>query len=362
MLEQTLHTAIAEQRTVGAIAVVWRDGRPVYEGALGLADREARVAMTVDTPHRLASLTKPVVAVATLALVDRGALALDATLDRFLPAFPPLTIHQLLTHTSGLGYRFMEPPGGPYHAAGVSDGLDQPGLSLAENLRRLAAVPLGFAPGTAWGYSLSYDVLGAVIERLCDAPLDRAVAELVTGPLGVDLAFAPRPGLATPYYNAPGGPVRMTDGVEVPTFPPLACTFAPSRIHDPRSYPSGGAGMTGTARAFATFLEALRTRRVPTVRAALLDQMMRDQIPALDAPALQGFGYGYGVAVRRPTTPTPLRPGAIRWGGAYGHSWFVSGDLVSVLLTGTAFEGMSGALRDEVARAVHADFGGGETV
>jgi len=351
MLEHTLHTALAEQRIVGAISLVWKNGTPIYEAAVGLADREEAIPMAIDTPHRLASLTKPVVATAVMALIDRGRLALDTTIDRYVD-LPPLTIHQLLTHTGGLSYRFMEAPGGPYHQANVSDGLDQPGLSAAENLSRLATVPLVSPPGTAWNYSLSFDVLGAVIEKIHDAPLGDAIRDLVTGPLGIDLSFAPRPGMATPYYNAPGAPLKMFDGVEVSAFPPLVVRFAPSRIFDPGSYPSGGAGMTGTARAYAMFLEALRTRRIP-VRRALVDQMFRDQIPGIEAPALHGYGNGYGFAVRRETTDSPLRAGAVRWGGAYGHSWFISGDLVSVLLTNTAFEGMSGRLRDEVERDVH---------
>ncbi|HEY0250569.1 MAG TPA: serine hydrolase domain-containing protein [Kofleriaceae bacterium] len=358
MLDHTLSVAVAENRIVGAISVVMRAGRIVYETAVGLADREDRRPMQVTTPHRLASLTKPVTALATLALIDRGVLALEDRVDRFLefrPRFgdatPPITIYQLLTHTSGLSYRFMEAPGGPYHQAGVSDGLAEPGLALAENLRRLASVPLIAAPGTAWNYSLSFDVLGAIIEKLVDAPLDRALARLITGPLDLDLSFAPREGFATPYFNAPGEPQRMFDGVEVPSMPPNSCTFAPSRVYDAASYPSGGAGMTGTAREYARFLEALRTRKVP-VRAELVDQMFRDQIPELEPVALYGFGNGYGFAIRRPSTPSPLLPGAVRWGGAYGHAWFISGDTVSVLLTNTAFEGMSGQLRTDVEREV----------
>ena len=169
-------------------------------------------------------------------------------------------MRQLLTHTSGLGYGFLEPRDGPYHAAGVSDGLDQPGLSIEENLRRLAGVPLTFTPGTRFLYSLSYDVLGALIARVTGASLPEAVAQAVTGPLEMTSAsFTPRDpaALATAYADGKPEPVRMVDGIYVP-FAGAGATFAPSRALDPRSYPSGGAGMIGTAEDFHRFLEALR--------------------------------------------------------------------------------------------------------
>jgi CubicO group peptidase (beta-lactamase class C family) len=360
-LDHVLNTAVAEQRVVGAIAYVMQDHVVVYRRAIGLADREAGVAMTEATPHRLASLTKPITAVATLALIERGTLGLDQPVTRWLPDFrprladgaaPPITIRHLLTHTSGLGYTFLELPGGPYHRAHVSDGLDQPGLSLAENLRRLASVPLRCVPGTEWNYSLSYDVLGAILECADDAPLSAVFERHVTGPLGLaDLSFVPRAALAVPYRDGTP-PRRIREGEPVPFLPPFEVAFAPSRALDPRSYPSGGAGLVGTAADYVYFLDALRTRSIPTVSRAALDQMLRDQIAPLTSGLLGEHGFGFGVSVIRTSTSSPLRPGAVRWGGAYGHSWFIDGDTSCVLLTNTAFEGMTGRLRDEVQRAV----------
>ncbi len=363
-LDRVLTTAVAEQRIVGAIACVMQNHVVVYQRAVGLADREADIAMTERTPHRLASLTKPITAVATLALIERGTLDLDQPVTRWLPEFrprladgaaPPITIRHLLTHTSGLGYTFLEPPGGTYHRAHVSDGLDQPGLSLAENLRRLASVPLRCVPGTEWNYSLSYDVLGAVLECADDAPLSAVFERHVTGPLGLaGLSFVPPAELAVPYCDGTP-PRRIGEGEPVPFLPPFAVTFAPSRALDPASYPSGGAGLVGTAADYVYFLDALRTRSIPAVSRAALDQMLRDQIAPLTSLLLGDHGYGFGVSVIRTSKSSPLRPGAVRWGGAYGHSWFIDGDTSCVLLTNTAFEGMTGRLRDEVQRAVRPD-------
>jgi len=364
-LDRVLDTAVAHQRVVGATAAVMIHGELVYHRAFGLADREASRAMAVETPHRLASLTKPVTTVAALALVERGVLALDQPVTRWLPAFrppygadrPAITLHHLLTHTSGLGYSFLEPPDGPLHRAGVSDGLDRPGLALEDNLRRLADVPLLCAPGTAFNYSLSTDVLGGVLERAAGAPLPDVIARHVTGPLELpELSFAPRDGLATPYAEG-APPYRIEEGVPVTFVAPFAVSFSPRRALDPTSYPSGGAGILGTALDFARFLEALRTRRVPGVAAASIDAMLRDQISPLTSELLgPGIGYGYGVSVLRDprAADSTLSAGAVRWGGAYGHSWFIdpASQTTSVLLTNTAFEGMTGALRGEVQRAV----------
>lgn len=367
---RVLDTAINQQRIVGAVVRVMRDGQVAYHGAVGFADREASRAMAETTPHRLASLTKPITAVATLALVDRGTLALDQPVTRWLPAFrprhgdvaSPITIQQLLTHTSGLGYGFLEPPDGPYHRAQVSDGLDQPGRSLDDNLTALASVPLRARPGTEFNYSLSFDVLGAILERAADAPLPEVIARFVTQPLALtELGFTPRSHaealrLAVPYADGvPPQPIR--EGVPVPFAGAFAVSFAPRRALDPASYPSGGAGMIGTATDFTRFLEALRARAIPTVSPPLLDAMLRDQIAPLTSDVLgPGYGQGYGVAVLRDpgAARSALHAGAIRWGGAYGHSWFIdpASRTTAVLLTNTAFEGMSGALRDELQVAV----------
>jgi CubicO group peptidase (beta-lactamase class C family) len=133
-------------------------------------------------------------------------------------------------------------------------------------------------------------------------------------------------------------------------------TFAPSRALDPSSYPSGGAGLVGTAKDFLRFLEAVRARH-PFVSARWLDEMTRDQIAPITSPILgDGWGYGFGAAVLRnpKQAVSPLNAGSVRWGGAYGHTWFIDPEagISTVVLTNTTFEGMIGALRDEITKAV----------
>ena len=367
-LDAVIDRALAERRIVGTVVLVARDGDVIYRRAAGLADREDGVAMREDAIFRLASITKPYVTAVIMRLVEDRRLALDDAVTRFLPDFrprlsdgsePTITLAHLLTHTSGLSYRFLEQPGSAYHTLDVSDGLDQPGLSLADNLRRLAATRLRFAPGTRWTYSLAIDVLGAVIEQVMQCTLAEAVHTLITTPLGMtDTAFhvVDRSRLVTPYADGKPQPERMTDGIAVPILGG-ALRFAPSRVFDATSYPSGGGGMAGTARDTLRFMEAIRNGGAPILKAATVADMMRDHARAtvyLLGPGW-GFGYGWAVLTDAQNAGTPQSTGTIRWGGAYGHSWFIdpANRLTVIALTNTTFEGMSGAYPGEIRDAVY---------
>lgn len=153
-LDAAIDRAIAEKRIVGTVVLVARDGEVVYRRAAGLADREAGKPMAEDAIFRLASITKPIVSAAAMRLVEEGRIALDDPVTRWLPDFrprlpngqaPEITLRQLLTHTAGLSYGFLDGEDGPYRRAGVSDGLGEPGMSLEENLERIASVQIGRA-------------------------------------------------------------------------------------------------------------------------------------------------------------------------------------------------------------------------
>lgn len=368
-IDRVLDAALREQRIVGAVALVAREGRLVYHRAIGRADRERDIAMREDAIFRLASMTKPLVAVTALALVDRGTISLDDPVTAYLPnltpqladgSAPPITLRQLLTHTSGLSYRFFEPPDGPYHRAGVSDGLDAPGRTWADNERRLASVPLLTQPGTRFHYSLSIDVLGEAIARATQTSLPELVARIVTTPLGMrDTAFRitdPRR-LVTPYANnAPHALIAMTDGILVP-FAGAHVTFSPSRILDPASYPSGGAGAAGTAHDFLRFLESIRTNTIglaPATHAAALHDQLSTADPQELGPG-KGFSFLGSIVTSPSNAHSPVSPGTVLWGGAYGHTWWLdpSANLSVVLLTNTAFEGMAGQLVLDLQHAIY---------
>jgi len=303
--------------------------------------------------------------------VEEGRIALADAVTTFLPDFRPkladgsepvITVHHLLTHTSGLTYSFAEPADGPYHRAGVSDGLDAPGRSFADNLRRIASAPLAFAPGSAWAYSLALDVLGAALEVAAGESLGEIVRRRVTEPLGLeDTGFAPpdRSRLAAAYADAALEPVRMGETYTIPEsreFPGLR--YSPGRIFDPASYPSGGAGMAGTAGDFLVFLEALRRGGAPILNAETVQAMATSQIARLAMPQSPGttFGYGFALVTDPAAAGVPMTAGTWRWGGVYGHSWFVdpARRLSVVGLTNTALEGMKGEFVTDLRAAIYA--------
>lgn len=381
-VDGALDSALAEQRLVGAVVLIALDGRLRYARAAGWADREARRAMTGDALFRFASISKPIVSTAAMVRVAQGRLEMDAPIQRWLPEFrppladgshPDISLRQLLSHTAGLGYRFLDPASdedGPHARAGVSDGLDASGLSLAENLRRIAQVPLQYAPGTAWGYSLATDVLGALLEAVDGQPLQSVVEATVTGPLGMrDTAFhALDPArLATAYAAGDGEtpPHRLREGEIVSPFPGLTgIVFSPARALDPHAFPSGGGGMVGSAGDLLRLLEALRRAEVPALSARWIDEMGRIQSGPHGPPESPGVGFGLGFSVLHDpvAAASPESPGTWRWGGAYGHSWFVdpSRRLSVVALTNTLFEGMSGKFVGDLRDAVYAGVKGAE--
>lgn len=374
-LNKVLDWAVQQQRIVGGVVLVSQGGQLLYRQAVGQADRESRRPMQPETVFRLASMSKPIVSVAAMRLVEQGRLDLDAPVTRYLPDFrpplqgpdgrlghPAISVRQLLTHTSGLGYGFAEGAEGVYAQLGVSDGLDASGISLADNLRRLARAPLYFAPGAQWRYSLGIDVLGAVLEKVERAPLPEVVNRLVTRPLGMQHTgfVAPRGALlATPYADGLLRPVRMTENMAVPLPPALgtAVRFSPARALDRQAFPSGGGGMLGNADDYWKLLESIRTDK-GVLQASTVATMLKAQVgpQARTQGPGWGFGYGWAVLVDPEPTRTPQSPGTVQWGGAYGHNWFVdpARQLSVILLTNTAFEGMSGRLVTEVRDAVYA--------
>ncbi|MBF0851446.1 beta-lactamase family protein [Gluconobacter sp. R75690] len=369
-IDSVLQNAVHSGSLVGATVLVSERGKIVYERAFGSADREAGIATQTGTLFRLASMTKPVICVAALALMEQGKLSLDAPVTQWLPDFRPalpdgrqpvITIRHLMTHTAGLGYGFLEPETGPYHRKGISDGLDHARLTLQENIARIATVPLLFEPGTAWHYSLAIDVLGGVIERVTGLTLPTAIRTLVTGPLGLtSLAFSIPQGtpIAVPYADGgTGGAIRMTDPFQL-KFGPGHIVYSPSRAFDPAAWPSGGVGMVGTAGDYLRFAEAIRTGGSGVLKPESVAAMTTNAIGTLPVGAAgPGFGWGLGVAVL--TDPTraglPLSPGSWNWSGLYGTGFWVdpARELSAVALTNTAVAGMSGSFPRALRHAVY---------
>jgi CubicO group peptidase (beta-lactamase class C family) len=359
-IDRAIDEALTAKRIVGTVVLVARNGALLHHRAAGFADREAGRPMTEDTIFRFASISKPLTSATALALIERGKMNLEDPVTRFLPEFrpklpharePQILIRHLLTHTSGLGYASMQPPDGPYAAARISDGLEQPGVSLEENLRRLSSVPLHFEPGTAWMYGMSTDVLGWAIARAHGGTLGEAIAHYVSGPLGMkDTGFRvtdPKR-LSVAYGDGEPEPVRMQDIDHVVPIPERGgqLVFSPARNLDETSYHSGGAGMVGTAPDFIRLLEAFRTGGGAILKPETMEMASRNQIGDLPRTGPRDAGWRFGLVSSILADPvaaaTPQSVGTLQWGGVYGHQWFVdkTAGLSVVIFTNTAVHGL----------------------
>lgn len=366
-LDITINKAIQEKRIVGTVVLISQNGNEIYRGVYGWSDRELKIPMTYDTAFRFASLTKPIVSVAVLKLVDDKKLNLEDPVTKWLPEFKPktldgktptITIRNLLTHTAGLNYGFLEPYNGPYHKLGISDGLNNVNFSLNENLKRLAKAPLLFKPGTAWNYSLATDVLGAVISRVEGEPLPEVINKIILKPLAMNhtgFSINRNMPVATPYADYQPEPIRMVDGQAV-SFGESAIIFSPSRAMDENAYPSGGAGMIGTAGDYLKFLESLRTGSIALTN-DLLKKLTTNQIGDLATISGKGWGWslGFSILTNPQEAKSPQGQGTYHWGGVWGNSWWVDpiNKISVVILTNTTLEGMSGKFPNEIMEDIY---------
>ena len=355
---EMLKERVAQEQVSGAVALVARNGKIAYFEALGMSNRETQQPMSKESMFRIASMTKPVTSVAIMMLYDEGKLDLQDPVSKFIPEFAQptvlvadggadelatmpaereITIHDLLTHTSGITYSFLggEPLGTLYRRAGVSDGIGAANLTNAENVERIASLPLMHQPGAQWTYGLSTDVLGRVIEVVSGQPLDKFFESRIFEPLGmVDthfyLAADKEERLATLYRPAAAG-----QGIE-----PSPQPFAASGDAASHTLLSGGAGLISTAEDYARFLQMLlnkgRLGDTRLLREETVARMTENQIGEKEILfTVHGtkFGYGFGIADRQ--LPTGASAGAYSWGGIYHTFYWVDPekDLVGIIMT-----------------------------
>ncbi|HTU89186.1 MAG TPA: serine hydrolase domain-containing protein [Gemmataceae bacterium] len=353
-LDALLRDAVQRRQIAGGVALLARHGRIGHLHAIGWRDAEAKTPMTTDTLFRIASMTKPVTSVAVMMLVEEGKLQLTDPVSKFIPEFgkaivgipdwfggrvksiPALreiTIRDLLNHTSGLGYRFwnIQPWTTLYRQAGISDGLLHPPGGCIDNVRRLARQPLLFQPGTFWGYGLSTDVLGVLVELVSGQDLATFFQERIFGPLQMHDTFffvppAQRDRLAALYLRGRDGKrQRVGDETVAVGELQLSATYP---CEPDGKYFSGGAGLVSTAADYARFLQMLlnggELDGARLLQPATIAQMTKNQIGYLRICFPQyGDRYGYGFGVR--TEGDPSRDaasfGSYAWGGVF-HTYF----------------------------------------
>jgi CubicO group peptidase (beta-lactamase class C family) len=342
-VDALLDSYVNDGRVGGIVALVLRDGKPVYERAVGWADKEAGRKMTMDTEFRIASQSKALTSIAILQLMEEGKLTVNERAGKYIPTFEqttvltraengswttvaakrPITIRDLLTHTAGINYG-QGADFGPYYmpkglgeAAGFGWYFADKDEPICTTMERLGTLPFQSQPGEAYVYGYNTDVLGCIVEKASGVPLDEFLRSHITGPLGMkDTYFYLPPDrkdrLAVVYGSDKNGKaVRQPEGAR----------GQGHYVDGPRKSFSGGAGLVSTARDYATLLEALRNGgalgKVRILSPHAVQLMTTNQIGDLKSPKGLGFGFGfethdkYGVSGMESV-------GSWGWGGAYG--------------------------------------------
>jgi CubicO group peptidase (beta-lactamase class C family) len=339
-----LRNEVATGKIPGAVLLIQQHGQPVLLENFGVRDVESKTPMTSDTIFRLYSMSKPVTSVAAMMLVDDGALSLSDPLSKYIPAFAnarvavevrdangqvtlateplvrPITILDLLRHTSGITYGFYgeSPVRKLYANSGLFDG----DFDNAQLAMRLAKLPLAEQPGTLWDYGHSTDVLGRVIEVVSGKSLYEFEKERLFDPLRMlDTAF------------------KVDDSKRARVAEPLPGDNTLSSVRglgDPvrrRRWESGGGGMLSTIADYARFAQMLLNGGTLDGRQYLKPETVRlmtsDHVPPETKIARDYFyfpsgdsGFGLGFAVR--AVENPLLPtGEYRWDGAGGTFFFI---------------------------------------
>lgn len=354
-LTPALDGYVQQGQLAGSVALVARRGQIVYHRAFGQLDREAGTPMQVDSIFRIASQTKGVIAVATMMLVEEGKLLLTDPLGKHLPEFQrttvavarpgggydvvpakrPITIRDLLLHTAGIGYG-SGVAADAWQQAGIQNyyfsDRDEP---ISATVARMAALPMDAHPGEQWVYGYSFDILGAVIEKVSGQGLDAFLHERLFSPLGmVDTAFYlpenKRARLATVYGRGADGLFRAPDE---------GAAGQGAFVDGPRKSFSGGAGLLSTASDYARFLQMLlgggefEGRRYLSRKTVEL--MTRDHLSPLVFRPGVGEGLGFSVVIDLGRRGEPGSLGEFGWGGAYHSTYWVDPqeELLVVYLT-----------------------------
>ena len=360
--------AVDRDEIAGAVTLVSRLGQVAHLEAVGWRDVERDAPMETGTLFRIASMTKAVTSVAVMQLYEKGALMLADPVAKYLPVFAamevltqagegggaeytleparPITIRHLLTHTSGLTYRFLSPPQlAPYYLeAGIADGLSQTDGTIGEMVDRLAALPLVHQPGERFTYALGVDVLGRVIEVITGETLADYMSTEIFEPLGMDdTGFFKRPTdadrFASIYTPRDDGIAKVSEHPVVSA--DRRTVYSNGYPYDgPQTYYSGGVGLSSTISDYARFLQALLNggelegARVLGRRTVQL--MTRDHLAGLGVPDTgQRFGLGFEISRDPGLTGGPRSEGAFGWLGFFNTVYWVDPEerLVAIIMT-----------------------------
>jgi CubicO group peptidase (beta-lactamase class C family) len=350
-IDTALKEFVDKGRMNGAVAMIVHDGKIVYYKNFGYNDQEAKTPMPKDGIFRIASQTKAITSVAVMMLHEEGKFMLDDPISNFIPEFKnpkvidkfnkadttyttvpakrEITIRDLLTHTSGLGYAQIGSTEAKniYYKAGVVGGIGVPDFVLADKMKILGSLPLFHQPGEKWTYGLNTDVLGYLVEVVSGMSLKDFLTKRIFEPLGMkDTYFylpADKKNRLVMLYREDSvthKPVKMPEKLNL---------YADMYRDYPKmngSYYSGGAGLSSTVYDYAIFLQMLLNGGEYNGKRILSHNSVRmmtmNQIGDINRGANK-FGLGFGITTDKGSAILPTQEGTFEWGGMFATTYWV---------------------------------------
>jgi CubicO group peptidase (beta-lactamase class C family) len=334
----------------GGTAIVARDGKIVYHKSIGYSDLEAGTLLKKDAIYRIASQTKAITSVGVMMLYEEGRFLLDDPISRYIPEFKSprvvekynaadttfttipakreITIRDLLTHTSGIGYAQIGSPQmtAIYAKAGVPGGIGVDRIVLGDKMKTLGSQPLAHQPGEQWSYGLNTDLLGYLIEVVSGQSLDRFFSQRIFEPLGMkDTYFylpASKHSRLVKLYTEDKGKL-----VKAPATLEIKGTFYSDYPATEGTYFSGGGGLSSTALDYAIFMQMLLNggeydgKRL--LSKASMRMMTSNQIGNLTVGSGNKFGLGFEVVGENNAGKKPLSVGSFFWGGMFSSTYWI---------------------------------------
>lgn len=330
----------------GAVTLIAKNGKIIYESAIGWSDSARTEPYRKDHLFRMASMTKPLTSVAAMQLIEAGKLTLDDPVGNYIPSFNSTevitsfnsadttwtsvpskiapTIRHLLTHTAGVPYGFVNPKvnGAILAKNGIPDLSTHLPMTIEQTASKLGDLPLAHQPGEKWMYGLNTDVLGRVIEVASGQKLDDYIREHITKPLEIDLLDFYFNDSLTNTLTKIFVPTDNGKVTEIANMGRMYIANYPTE--GAKTYLSGGSGMTGTARDYFLFCQAmlndgsLEGKRI--LKAETAKSMHQNQIDTISYPwGKAKFGFGFDVAKNHPQRPD----GTYSWAGAFSTVFWI---------------------------------------
>jgi CubicO group peptidase (beta-lactamase class C family) len=345
-IDNTVNQYISKKWLNGAVAIIYKNGNLVYYKAFGTDDVDKKTPMQKDAIFRIASQTKALTSTAIMILYEQGKLLIDDPVSKYIPEFAhqqvldkfnakdttyttvpakrDVTIRDLLTHTSGIGYAGIGTPeaNAIYAKNGIPPGLGAIDASLLDKMKTLGKLPLLFQPGDKWMYSLSIDILGCVVEVVSGTSLEDFIRKNICEPLGMNDTWFNLPKekanrLTTVYTEDSLNHIIKWDvhhfGVD-PSYPLMA-----------KHYFSGGAGLSSTAFDYAVFLQLFLnggTYNGHHILSQRTVEMMTSGQLGFMFDGTNNFGLGFEVITPQGAARGPWNEGSFSWGGFFGTTYW----------------------------------------